>query len=283
MGIKERVDKISDTSNLSIDTKVTTAKLEATGICNMDCIFCFNHVMKQNKQRQRFITDKDFSIMLDALDKLETIKEVGMFYMGESTIHPKLPYFYKVLKNHNYFTYLTCNNFNLNILSKAIPYIDSVKISFNTEYDDTQIKKIESLYNLLHSCNKTLSISSVIQPHENKDTYLRYNNTIPHDEWYYLPMQTQGGTIDIGVDGVVGEYDKQSSPIPCWSLFKGFYVDCELNVRTCCYGHHDTHILMNLEKEKFSKKEYYNRKRLYMKDHLEHRIPSICSSCIRKE
>ena len=82
-----------------METEVTSAKLESTGMCRLNCKFCYNSTMMKNDERQRFITEEDFNLMIDALDKLGSIKEVGMFYMGESLYPPNLAHFYKVLKD----------------------------------------------------------------------------------------------------------------------------------------------------------------------------------------
>lgn len=293
--IVDRIDSIADTFNLSIDTPVTTAKLEATGICNMDCRFCYNKTMREKKERQRFITKNDFSLMLDALLKLETIKEVGMFYMGESVFHPDLVYFYKTLKEYNFFTYLT-TSFGVMMIDKLSPcirYIDSLKISWNFKnyYDFHEktgrtleeftrfIYSINKIYDIVHHYNKKLSISTVLDYNESINDYDFILSKLKYDEHYFLPVQSQGGTYKEGKQGVVGEYNKQSSPLPCWSLFKGFYVDCEMNVRTCAYGHMKEHILMNLYNG-FSKEEYYKQKRKYLILHINGIIPTICKKCL---
>ena len=298
-GIVERIRHVSDNTNFSLDTKVITAKLELTGICPMQCSFCYNKIMKEKNERQRIISDYDFKLMLDAMDELGTIKEVGLFYMGESTIHPKLCDYYRILKNRGYYTYLTTNLF-VNTITDAIPYIDSIKVSWNyrneNDFKDTiksdnwkntmnnLIKNIKNLYVECHKNGHTLSISSVLRPGDTTEDYCKYMKLLPHDEWYFLPMQSQGGLVDLsGRDGVVGDFNKQVSPLPCWSLFNGFYVDCELNVRTCCYGNDSKHILMNLTKDKFTKEEYYARKKEYMKMHLHHKIPNICTNCLKDQ
>ena len=45
--IVERIRHVSDNTNFSLDTKVITAKLELTGICPMQCPFCYNKTMKE--------------------------------------------------------------------------------------------------------------------------------------------------------------------------------------------------------------------------------------------
>ena len=105
-GITKRVNAISDNHNLSVNTPMTTARIELTGFCPFNCRFCYNQVMVKNKERQKSMTKEDFQIALDAVDAIGTIKEVGLFYMGESGIHPNLAEYYKQVKDKGYFTYL---------------------------------------------------------------------------------------------------------------------------------------------------------------------------------
>ena len=291
--VEQRVDEISNNTNLSMETEVTSAKLESTGMCRLNCKFCYNSTMMKNDERQRFITEEDFNLMIDALDKLGSIKEVGMFYMGESLYHPNLAHFYKVLKEKGYFTFLTTNAvvFKQEEFDEIVKYVDSVKVSWNyRDYDDFyektgQPKKLydkmkSNLVSIYLKCNemeKQFTVSTVLDKGKIPEDY---KDNLPIDcERYYMPVQSQCGVYKPGKPGVVGEYYKQFSPPPCWSLFRGFYVDCELNVRTCAYGHMPEHILMNL-KDGFSKEKYYSLKKRYMKDHLSGKIPNICKNCI---
>ena len=109
MSVKDRVNAISENSNLAVGTPYTTAKVELCGICTLNCAFCYNKNMIDANERQKIISEDDFNIVLKALEDIRTIKEVGLFYMGESGLHPQLAHFYKKLKDKGYFTYLTTN------------------------------------------------------------------------------------------------------------------------------------------------------------------------------
>ena len=284
--VKERVDMISRNDNLSLNTPQTTAKIEISGFCSLNCKFCYHKIMKENIERQRFMTDKDFHTVMEHIETFyPNIKEIGLFYMGESGLHPKLAEFYKELKDRGYFTYLTTNGTVRTNVMKAIPYIDSLKVSWNYRnradfcektgegriwYDQIR-KNINILYLICKSLNKPLAISTVLDTE--KEDYAESLKGLKYDEHYWIPLQTQGGTIEKGYDGVVGEDDNKVSPIPCWSLFKGLYIDADLNVRTCCYGHGKLNVLYKIGDEVVSSDKEKT-------SHLLGIIPEMCKQCL---
>ena len=292
MSVKERVNAISVNDNITLNTPCTTAKIELSGICTLDCEFCYNKTMARNNERQQVMPELDFDIVVNALEQIGTIKEVGLFYMGESALHPMLSKFYKILKDRGFFTYLTTNGTLLRNVIAAIPYIDSLKVSWN--YKDQEdfmqktnsawgsygyiIKNIGILNKEFQKYGKVLTVSTILD--SNKDDYANALSQLEYGDHYWLPLQSQGGTYDTGLAGVVGEYENKVSPIPCWSLFKGFYVDVDLNIRCCCYGHSKDHILGNLRNN--SVINILNSKKIIdiKKNHLENKIPEVCKKCI---
>ena len=288
--IQERIKRISRNDNLTVDTKITTCKIELTGICTLKCHFCNNSSMKKNNERQKLLSDHDFEEILSYVSKFDSLQEIGLFYMGESGLHPHLATYYKILKDNGYFTYLTTNGTYIDNVIKAIPYIDSLKVSWNyknkNDYIDNFASKssceyekiidnIETLYKECHKHNKRLAISTVLDT--SKEEYLQELEKLSFDEHYWIPLQSQGGCNAKGLDGVVGEVENQVSPLPCWSLFKGLYIDCDLNIRTCCYGHEAQHILGNIKDGNIKDTNTFKQQQL------EKTIPSICHQCLRNQ
>lgn len=293
MGVKERVDIISNNKNISMGTTPSTVKIELTGVCTLGCSFCFNKFMKEHNIRQKFMTKELFNKILSELNTIPSIKEIGLFYMGESGLHKEMPMFYKQIKEQGYFTYLTTNGTITNTIIESIPYVDSLKISWNYKnLDDfilktnrneklynTIISNIKLIYEKCHENNKKLTISTVLD--DDKKDYEDVLKQLYYDDHYWLPLQTQAGINDKGVDGVVGQYDNQSSQLPCWSLFKGLYFDVDGNVRCCCYGHKKEHIIGNIIKTPLN--ELLKNARLIdiKKKHLQYEIPIECADCLR--
>jgi hypothetical protein len=248
--------------------------------------------MLKNGERQKFMSEEDFNIVLNALDDIYTIKEVGLFFMGESGLHPLLDRFYKALKEKGYFTYLTTNGTVIGSILKALPYIDSLKVSWNYKNKKDFIAKTASagrMYNTIvanigilnmvcKEFDKTLTVSTILD--SNKEDYAEALAQLEFGDHYWLPLQSQGGTCDTGAAGVIGEYENKVLPIPCWSLFKGFYVDADLNVRTCCYGHSKEHIIGNLKEEPVMKLLCFGKGMGMKSQQVRNIIPSVCKNCL---
>lgn len=291
--LKNRVIDISRNDNLSLDTPPTTVKIELTGRCTLDCVFCNHHSMKEKNIRQKLLSREDFNIILQQLLTISSVREVGLFYMGESAIHPLLKDFYKELKKYKYFTYLTTNATTIENIIPAIEYIDSLKVSWNyknmedfiwktrspANVYDKIISNIYKLDNLCRSIGKHLTISTIMD--SSKNEYISALKKFDGIDHYWLPLQTQCGNNKVGIGGVSGELDHMVKSIPCWSLFKGIYIDVDLNVRMCCYGHHDEHVLGSLKRSSLSEILKSDKVIQIKQKHLQGDIPSECYSCLR--
>lgn len=292
MSVKDRVNAISRNENLTVGTPYTTAKIELTGVCTLNCAFCYNRCMLETGERQKFMEEEDFNIVLKALEDIHTIKEVGLFYMGESGLHPLLDKFYKALNDKGYFTYLTTNGTSIGNILKAIPYIDSLKVSWNYKDEEDFVAKTGSakrMYGVIKAnigilnkeCErhgKVLTVSTILD--SSREQYEPALAQLEFGEHYWLPLQSQGGTYSTGAAGVIGEYENKVSPIPCWSLFKGFYVDVDLNVRTCCYGHSKDHIIGNLKSEPVMELLRFGKGMRMKSEQSRNIIPSVCENCL---
>lgn len=290
--VKARVDTIAKNDNITMETKPTTVKLELTGCCTLDCVFCAHHKMAEKKIRQKLLTQEEFDLAYAYIKSFPSIKEIGLFYMGESSLHPKLAEFYKKIKKDGYFTYLTTNATKIDTVIDAIPYIDSLKVSWNYKDVDDFVKKTRRHKELYYQCfdniitlasfchlnGKKLAVSTVLDDMREAYDKARSLMLAIADEHYFIPLQTQGGTFKNGSGGVIGEADNPVKPMPCWSLFKGLYIDCDLNVRACCYGHDDSHIILNL------KDKTIDNRTLLLKTknaQLRNVVPTMCQNCIR--
>ena len=296
LGIVDRMKDKHDNSNLSMGTKMDIAELELTGCCELNCRFCYNKELKKKEIRQKFVSDDDVSIFLNTIKKIPSIKEVGLYGLGESTLHPYLSKYYKIMKEAGYFTYLTSNGVKTTNLVPAIPYIDSLKFSWNykdeKDFHEKTGKKEDIMFDILNNINSiyytfsnmtSISVSVVLDVGESPSDYKDILEKLECKDVFFVQVLTQGGAYKYGKTGggpnIIADGCKKS--IPCWTLFRGLYVDCDLNVRTCPYGNDDTkpYILGNLKidniKDIMANKDYYKRMHLYGN------CPDICKKCIK--
>lgn len=289
MSIKDRINNITHIKDISLDTLPTMAKIEVTGLCTLNCSFCYHKELKKQKKRQKLMTVKQFKDCISFLkNNFPSVKEVGLFLMGESALHPKLNYFFRYLKENDYYTFLTTNATTISNIIPAIPYIDSLKVSYNYRSLEDYLTKtsssinnyytirdnITTLYEETRKQNKPLYISAVLDTKE--EDYTPELDKLPCTEYYFIPMQSQGGYYK-GKDGVIGESSNVVPPLPCWSLFKGIYIDCDLNLHSCVYGHSDEHIYGNIYN--FNRDKVQQMKKL----HLNNTVPKECEQCLKNQ
>jgi MoaA/NifB/PqqE/SkfB family radical SAM enzyme len=182
--VEKRVNEISRMDEtITENTLPVAAKIEICGKCTLDCKFCFNHIMKTIGERQKIMDFHDFLVVLNFLKTIPTMREVGLFYMGESSLNPDMPRYYKLLKESGYFTFLTTNGTILRTVVDSIPYIDSLKVSWNykdvkdfkrkTGHNErtynTIIENIKAFRDVCLSTGKKLAVSTVLDG--SKDEY----------------------------------------------------------------------------------------------------------------
>ena len=303
MTIVDRINNVSDNTNLTgTDDDVVLAKIEVSSICKFNCSFCSRQYIRSNDP-DRLDKNMDLDTLKDIITTLKSryknLKEIGLFYMGESGFNPNLKEMYKYLKDNGYFTFLTTNASYIKYILEAIPYIDSLKVSWNyTDIEDFNkktnasykyqdfmdlIDNIDKLYYTCHKYGKTLSVSTILDDVKNTKAYEQQLNGFHYDFHYYIPLQNNGGYLEEGFDGIVGTFDIPRKVVPCWSLFKAAYVDILGNIRPCCYSHKmkcgviDNNTIRFTTEEKDDYVVESNMKKL----HLEGKIPNECSKCLR--
>lgn len=307
--ISERIKEIANVKDVTVDYKPTTLKIEACGRCTLSCKYCIVADNRLNCVRQHVLSVKEFRNIMSFVEShkdIFDIKEVGLFYMGESGMNPKLDVMYKDLKDHEYFTYLTTNATYITNIIRAIPYIDSLKVSWNYKnlkdfmnktmssamLYEAIIKNIKVLSEECKKYNTQYTFSTILDNDKPENVvkgeyYDILNKLHPYfDEHYWLPLQSQGGFYhkDEAKPGVLGTTECSKDPKVCWSLFKGLYIDCDMNVRTCCFGYHDDQILMNktdIVKNRIPKKAIAKMKRIRQAQ-LNGEIPEECKHCLSK-
>ena len=290
--IRERMLDKHCIKDISLDTPVTIAKLELTGICNLNCSFCYNSKLRKNHIRQKLVTDNDVYKFLDAIKTFPSIKEVGLYGLGESTLHPSLDKYYKLIKDAGYYTYLTTNGVYIDHLVSALPYIDSLKFSWNYKNDEDFAIKTHTdhsiMYTIMNNINRIyklkpdISISVVLGLDDEISEYKYMLSKLSYKDIVFVPLLSQGWNSSSSTGGGPRIIQEPNTIDPCWSLFKGIYVDCDLNVRTCSYGNcNNTHILGSLKHNPLDA-ILYNRDK-YKQMHLDREFPSMCKKCLKLE
>jgi hypothetical protein len=202
--------------------------------------------------------------------KEEGVKEIGMFYLGESLLYPKLADAIRFAKRTCGFEYvfLTTNGRLLTkdkareIMSAGL---DSLKFSFNS-FNREQYKNTTGV-----DAFDTV-VTNIVNAHEVREEVLRdtghrcglYASSIKYDDeqyglmektvdvirksldqHYWLPLYGQAGyTAGVRgtkpVSGNIGRIGAIRDSLPCWSLFTEGHIAWTGMLTGCCFSHEDS-------------------------------------------
>lgn len=265
MSITERVDEVTrlpQEFRLERPPAPPSVKIELTARCDFNCFFCATGY----KLRDR--GDMDWDLLTDILRQFRAagVKEIGMFYLGESMLYPKLPEAIAFARDLGFpYIFLTTNG------RLATPErlkacfeagLNSLKFSFN--FGDAEqckdITRVDAFDRVVANITAAKAVrddvaartgnrcglyaSSILYDGEQRDKMRAAVATIePYlDEHYWLPLYGQAG-LTAGargtrpVAGNVGRADAMRDPLPCWSLFTEGHVTYDGKLAACCFDH----------------------------------------------
>lgn len=253
-----------------------SVKIELTARCDFQCFFCATGFKLRRK------ADMDWGLLTRLLREMRDagVEEIGMFYLGESFLYPKLPEAIRYAREIGYpYIFLTTNG------RMATPErvracmeagLDSLKFSFNwadpaqcrdiTRVDafDTVVANIRAAREVRdevaartgHRCG--LYASSIQYDGTQAERMAAAVETIRPwlDEHYWLPLYGQAGLTSGArgtrpVAGNVGRLDAMRDPLPCWALFTEGHVTYDGMLAACCFDHDGRFNMGDLKKVPF--------------------------------
>lgn len=312
MSIRKRLNRITKISQeyLTITPPAPkSVKIELSPRCNYKCVYCGYSYRKDTRK------DMDFELFKRITAEMKDIgvEEIGVFYIGESFINPKLlldcvSYLKLVLKIP--YVFLTSN------ASLAKPMVvnelmslglDSLKWSCNAS-DKEQFEKmmgvpsvffnlaksnIESTYYIRNTCNyKTGLYASSIKYNDAQAEQMKpFLNEfiIPFvDDHYWLPLYTMGGaakdaeyTLGLKpVAGNPGRCDSMVDPLPCWTVFTAGHVLSDGRLTACCMDAVGSWVMGDLKTQKFMDVWHSKEFKQLREAHLNKNITgTACEKC----
>jgi hypothetical protein len=276
MDITQKIDAVTkiDETRISmggIQLPPKSVKIELTARCNLRCKYCAVSMRKGNPP-----PDMDLQFFKDITTDMRIcgVEEIGLFYLGESFMNPKLLRdCADWVKNGLHFPYVfltsnatLANKENLKPLLDT--GIDSIKWSCNfasseqfadftnsnAKFFHNAINNIQQAWKLKKEGNyKTaISASSILYGPDQKakmDEFLK-ENIIPYvDRHYWLPLYQMAMYKDhmlkvLGyapTAGNMGRLDDTTllptrKSLPCWSAFTEGHVRADGGLSACCFG-----------------------------------------------
>lgn len=267
-GIIERIDKSYVVENPSVIVdKPGAVKIELSGACNLQCNYCWNKF----SPRKKLISEEDFKYAIDQVAEMG-IEEVGLLYLGESTLHPKLIDFIKYTKSKGIpYVFLTSNGLLIkDKLMKEMAHsgLDSLKWSCNHPNKEEYLKEtgidgfnilldnMKAFYEYREENHLPIMLyasTAVYDVNNISEEIKEFVNTklMPYiDEHYYFDLTNQGGLVKYKFEGSICNKAKD---LPCPRLWNNSYISSDMKMMCCCGGFTDDFIVGDLKKNTFKK------------------------------
>ena len=232
-------------------------KLEISSKCNLNCSIC----AYEKSYLHELMTDSDFEIAKKNIFDIQP-QEVGVLFLGESTLHPNLPKYISDIKQQVQYVFLSTNGIEIskqyvNELLKS--GLNSLKWSVNycnsAQFQHITRRKCELFYSLLDiikyafaarkllSSNTKLYASYVYDDIVNDETLqFMKEKIVPFvDEVVYNKKTNHAGLLDGKQCSFVAD-----GKIPCPRLFNTAYIRSNLDVVCCCNGYTEDFIVGSL-------------------------------------
>ena len=268
MTITQRIDHIT---NLRTNYRSATppipesVKIEMTARCDFQCFFCASAM----RLRAKGDIDREFFERILVEMRMLGVREIGLFYLGESFLCSWLPeavHFAKHVARYPY-VFLTTNGRLATpgrVKACMEAGLDSLKFSFNFSgpeqfHDVTRVKasdyaKVEAHIKEArrvrdeveattgHRCG--IYASSIRYDDEQFERMKEaVERILPYvDEHYWLPLYGQAA-LTAGAHGTVptagnqGRIGALRKPLPCWSLFTEGHITFDGRLSGCCFDH----------------------------------------------
>ena len=314
LSITKRIDDVTH-SPLEYQAAVLRApksvKIEISPRCNYRCGFC---ALRNREVQPKW--DMDFTLFQVITRQMREagVEEVGMFYLGESFMNPRLLVdciaFAKKTLGFPY-VFLTSN------ASMAFPEaveacmeagLDSLKWSVNAA-DEKQFAEImgvsprlfrRALLNIKEAKRvrdaggyKTgLSASSIHYDGEQgakMETLLELAVRPYVDEHYWLPLYSMGAFAtereeELGYQPIAGNQGRLGAlrePLPCWSAFTEGHVTAEGKLSACCFDATANWTMGDLTKmsfmEAWNSPEFVKLRAAHLRRDV---TGTVCESCV---
>ena len=306
MTISSRIDNvtlINDAYRGPICPPPKSVKIEITSTCNLHCSFCVKSIKEESGHMDRALYSRLLQEIHDA-----GVKEIGMFFIGESFTCPWLPDAIKEAKDIGMeYVFLTTNGTAgspAKIQQCMEAGLDSLKFSLNFHSAEqmADIAKVSPTY--WRRAIDNLKAAWKIKEEKGYSCGI-YASSIKFDgaqgeamqavideirpfvtEHYLLPLYGMSGAAKANgfkpQPGNPGRLDALRDPLPCWSAFTEAHITKDGLLAACCFGTGSDGDLVMADLKEVSFKEGWNSLpfQALRKAHLAKDVSgTACSTC----
>lgn len=306
MSITKRVDHVSgipDEYRKAVIPAPISVKLELTSRCNFRCTYC----TKPMETRKHGDMDRELYSKIIKELKEAGVKELGLFFLGESFLCRWLPEAIKEAKDIGFeYVFLTTNGSvaNPDIVEKCMDAgLDSLKFSFNY-YSAEQMnamtgvgplfyfKIIENIKSAFHvrkangyRCGLYASYVELSDSQSMKMAEAVADIQHYLDEVYALPLYKHSMEANKDKDkvmaGNIGRADNARSGLPCWTLHTEGHIWADGSVIACCFDYDGRFNMGNLKDKPFmeiwNSKEFVKLREASLKQDV---TGTLCEDCM---
>lgn len=260
-GIRNRVEQMEEIQSYSeICPPPKSLKLELSATCNLQCSFCFN-----SKGARRGLMSLSTFYKCMEIVRRNKIQQVGLLFLGESTLNPLLPKMISIAKEEYNVPYLflTSNGLMEEDMYDAImtSKLDSLKWSINhasrEEFEkETNVDGFNIVLRHIQDKRKTnvkKYASTAVYDVENIPEELKSfidNDVKPYvKEHYYFKLNNQGGLIQDEHFNI--NRCNRLPVIPCPRIFNNSYITYDGRVALCCSAFTDKYLIGDINEKMF--------------------------------
>ncbi len=315
MSITEHIDNITgipEDFRAEILPPPPSVKIELTARCNFACKFCARAMrLRDQKEMDRAFFETIATEMREA-----GVKELGLFYLGESMLCKWLEDACQLAKDVGYERVFLTTNMSLaspgRVLGLFEAGLDSLKWSFNycdaDQFTSITRAKPQLFYDGVKNVRHAWSIRQAVEQKYGKRcnlaaSYIEYDgeqgarmkDAVAEirdyvDEVYALPLYGQGGFVtdtekELGWTpgpGNRGRLDNLRPPLPCWSVFREGHVTWDGKLSACCFDHDSSWEMGDLNQQDFMEAWNSEKFQALRRAHLSGDVKgTACEACLQ--
>ena len=289
-----------------------SVKIELTGRCNYRCGFC---ALRMRDCQPGADDDMDIEFFKDITAEMrrEGVEEIGIFYLGETLMNPKLAVqAVEWLKGIGMpYVFLTTNgslatDWVIHALMGA--GLDSLKFSINAadleQFKEVMgvkpklyqqaIRNLQNAWQIRNDCGYSTKVyaSSIMYDGDQQKRMesLVENEIKPFvDEHYWLPLYSMGSVAterekELGYRPTAGNQGRVGGlvkPLPCWSAFTEGHVRSDGVVSLCCFDADGRFQIGNLHNDSWMdiwhNKDFTDIRKAHLAENL---TGTVCEECV---
>lgn len=292
--IVERVSSISTVESTVDIALPRSIKIELAAICNHKCVYCSVPI---NFPKKKFIDWQTFTAATDQAAKY-SIKELGLFHMGEGTLHPRFNdcVDYVVDNYPKIGVFLTTNGTKIDAIKYCISKnIKSIKFSLNgfdqqshlqaTGVDDFDfvINNLTAAVQYRNAIKSTteISASSIFANQAQQDIFAQKVAKIA-DAYYQTEIYNHAGQVNVKFVNL----DHRPTIIeglckkPCFGLYNLVHIKVDGSINLCRFGNDQRFVVGNILRDDLKSVWTGDLANKIRQDHLNDKN-LICNKCLQ--